>query len=73
MKMLLKGGRVVDPATGRDGEFDVLIEDGTIARIGKSLSCMRSALGQTISVAPSLISRQRIQRIRAFPKRCISL
>jgi dihydroorotase len=37
MALLLKGGRVVDPATGRDGEFDVLIENGTIARIGKSL------------------------------------
>ena len=23
MKLLLKGGRVVDPASGRDGEFDV--------------------------------------------------
>jgi len=37
MKLLVKGGRVVDPSTGRDGEFDVLIEDGRIARIGKSL------------------------------------
>jgi dihydroorotase len=37
MKLLLKGGRVVDPAAGRDGEFDVLVEDGRIARIGKSL------------------------------------
>jgi dihydroorotase len=37
MKMILRGGRVVDPANGRDGEFDVLIEDGRIARIGKSL------------------------------------
>jgi dihydroorotase len=36
-KLLLKGGRVVDPAGGRDGEFDVLIEDGRIARIAKSL------------------------------------
>ena len=36
-KLLVKGGRVVDPANGRDGEFDVLIEDGRIARIGKSL------------------------------------
>ena len=32
MKAVLKGGRVVDPANGRDGEFDVLIEDGRIAR-----------------------------------------
>src|SRR4051812_39733826 len=37
MKVLLKGGRVVDPAGGRDGEFDVLIEDGRIARVGKGL------------------------------------
>ncbi len=37
MKMILKGGRVVDPANGRDGEFDVLIADGTIARVGKNL------------------------------------
>ena len=37
MKTILKGGRVIDPANGRDGEFDVLIADGAIARIGKNL------------------------------------
>jgi dihydroorotase len=37
MKTILKGGRVIDPANGRDGEFDVLIEDGSITRIGKDL------------------------------------
>ena len=37
MKLLLKGGRVVDPANRRDGEFDVLIDKGRIAAIGKSL------------------------------------
>jgi dihydroorotase len=37
MKRLLKGGRVVDPATGRDGAFDVLIEDARIARVGREL------------------------------------
>lgn len=37
MKLLLKNGRVIDPAAGRDGQFDVLIEDGRIAKIGKSL------------------------------------
>jgi len=37
MKTILKGGRVVDPANGRDGAFDVLLENGTIARIGKDL------------------------------------
>ncbi len=37
MKRLLKGGRVVDPANGIDGAFDILIEGGRIARIGRGL------------------------------------
>ena len=36
-KRLLKGGRVVDPANGRDGIFDVLIDGGTIAAVGANL------------------------------------
>jgi len=36
-KLLIRGGRLVDPAAGRDGEFDLLIEDGRVARAGKSL------------------------------------
>lgn len=35
--LLLKNARVVDPGAGRDGHFDVLIEDGRIARIGKGI------------------------------------
>jgi dihydroorotase len=38
MKRLLKGGRVVDPANGRDGSFDVLIDDGRIARVDRNLT-----------------------------------
>ncbi|MGE3508526.1 MAG: dihydroorotase [Vicinamibacterales bacterium] len=37
-KRLLKGGRVVDPAHGRDGVFDVLIEDGKIAAIAQAIT-----------------------------------
>ena len=37
MKLLLKGGRVIDPAAQRDGAFDVLIEDSRIARVGRDL------------------------------------
>ncbi len=33
--LLLKGGRVVDPASGFDGTADVLITDGIIAAIGR--------------------------------------
>ena len=36
-KLLLKGGRVVDPANGRDGMLDVLVENGTIAKVGRDL------------------------------------
>ena len=37
MKRLLKGGRVVDPANGRDGVFDVLIDGDRIADVGTNL------------------------------------
>ena len=37
LKRLLKGGRIVDPASGRDGSFDLLIEDGRVARVGAGL------------------------------------
>ena len=38
MKTLLKGGRVVDPANGRDGMFDVLIDGDRIAEVGTNLT-----------------------------------
>ena len=34
---LLKGGRVVDPKASRDGHFDIRIEHGRVAAIGKDL------------------------------------
>jgi dihydroorotase len=37
MKRLLRCGRVVDPVNQRDGEFDILIDEGRIARIGRRL------------------------------------
>jgi dihydroorotase len=37
MKRLLKGGRVVDPANGIDGDYDVLIDNGVIARVDRNL------------------------------------
>lgn len=36
-RILLKGGRVVDPANGRDGAFDVLIEGDRVARVGRDV------------------------------------
>jgi dihydroorotase len=37
MKQLLKGGRVVDPASGIDGMVDVLIDGDRIAQVGRDL------------------------------------
>ena len=34
---LLKGGRLVDPANGRDGAFDVLIDGDRIARVARDI------------------------------------
>ena len=37
MTYILKNGRVVDPANGRDGIFDIEVRDGLIARVGHDL------------------------------------
>jgi dihydroorotase len=58
MRLLLKNGRVVDPANGRNGAFDVLIDEGRIARVEPNLAAegaevMEMAPGWI--VAPGLI------------------
>ena len=35
-KYLIKGGRVIDPESGVDGLFDIVVENGKIARLGES-------------------------------------
>lgn len=37
MKILLKRGRVIDPASGKDGVTDILIEDGVIQKLRESV------------------------------------
>jgi dihydroorotase len=57
-KLLLKNGRLVDPANGRDGAFDLLIENGRIARVGRDLPVDGAevfALPKGLIVAPGLI------------------
>src|SRR5688500_14257979 len=53
MKRLLKGGRVVDPANGRDGAFDVLIEEGRVARVGRDLP--RDAADEIVDIPGSFV------------------
>ena len=35
--ILIRGGRVIDPANGIDGQLDLLLEDGRVAAIGEGL------------------------------------
>ncbi len=37
MSLMIKGGRVLDPATGRDEVADIYIEDGLVQKIGSGL------------------------------------
>jgi len=38
MDICLRGGRVIDPARGFDGEADVLLKDGVVARVAAGLA-----------------------------------
>ncbi len=58
MKTLVKGGRLVDPANGRDGNFDLLVENGVVARVGKDLPAEGAEVFEVARgwiVAPGLI------------------
>ena len=54
---LIRGGRLVDPALGRDEVADVLIQDGRVAAIGRlsPLAGARSVDASGLVVAPGLI------------------
>ncbi|HVL66254.1 MAG TPA: dihydroorotase [Vicinamibacterales bacterium] len=57
-RLLVKGGRLVDPANGVDGAFDLLIEDGVIRRVGRDLPASDAAVFEVPAgciVAPGLI------------------
>jgi len=44
MTYILKNGRVVDPANGRDGVFDIEVRGGVIARVGRDLTVPEGAV-----------------------------
>jgi dihydroorotase len=53
-RILLKGGRVIDPRQKLDGPMDVLIEDGKIKSVGANLSA--PAQTQTIDVSGKVVA-----------------
>jgi dihydroorotase len=52
-KRLLKGGRVVDPAAGHDGDADVLIDGALVAAVGRDLPITAGV--QVIEVPPGFV------------------
>ena len=51
--LLLRGGRVIDPATGRDGPADVAIRDGRIAAVESDL--LPAVARETVDVGGRLV------------------
>lgn len=52
-KLLIKGGRLVDPAENIDGKYDLLIADGKVAEIGTDLA---DPTAEILDVAGKLVT-----------------
>jgi dihydroorotase len=52
--ILIRGGRVIDPARGADGVADVYLQDGKVAGVGRSLGSPDDAL--TIDASGKVVS-----------------
>ena len=58
MRTLIRGGHLIDPGQELDGQFDLLIEDGHVAKVGKKLAAGRGAEvveAEGLTVTPGLI------------------
>jgi dihydroorotase len=55
MKRLLKGGRLVDPAAGLDGAYDVLIDGERIAQVARDLPRDAADGGEVVDVPAGLV------------------
>ena len=72
---LIRGGRVVDPASGRDGVFDVFLKGEIIARVDKAIPPPAGAVvieAKDKIVAPGLVDlcvhlRDNMQARRLLP------
>ena len=55
MKRLLKGGRLVDPANGIDGAFDLLIDGDRIGQVGRDLPASLADGGPIVDVPDGFV------------------
>lgn len=57
MQLLIRGGRVVDPAQGVDDQLDLLIQNGKILRLGRDLAAPDAQIlnADGLTAAPGLV------------------
>ena len=60
MRILIQNGRVLDPASGRNGSFDILTEDDKIIKVEEKIDAEKAGAGKVIDaggcfVMPGLI------------------
>jgi len=55
VSLIIKGGRIIDPANGRDGKGDLVIDKGRILQIGKDLAGNHAIDAEGLWVVPGLI------------------
>ncbi|HEY8022702.1 MAG TPA: amidohydrolase family protein, partial [Thermoanaerobaculia bacterium] len=55
MRLLIQGGRVIDPAQDLDAVADVLLEDGVVARIGDAAERARPGREDEVIDAAGLV------------------
>ena len=57
LRLLIRGGRVIDPARNIDGQLDILVDNGRIARQGKGLSTQGAQVldAAGLMAAPGLV------------------
>lgn len=60
MRILIQNGRVIDPASGKDGNFDILTEDNKIVKVEEKIDAVKDEADRVIDakgcyVMPGLI------------------
>jgi dihydroorotase len=53
--MLLKSVQVVDPAAGRNGRFDILIDQGRVVRIGRDIPADSAKGARVVELPDSVV------------------